>query len=100
MTMPHLMNCSHSEEGWCLECVSRLHNSEKTAWANSNSANSALMEVSERARLAEMALYDVQKERDALLKKNAQLLADVAMWKGNYESAELHVSSLMSRNER
>lgn len=21
MTMPHLMNCSHSEDGWCLKCV-------------------------------------------------------------------------------
>lgn len=25
MTMPHLMNCSHSEDGWCLECVKQLH---------------------------------------------------------------------------
>lgn len=25
MTMPHLMNCDHSHEGWCLECVKRLH---------------------------------------------------------------------------
>lgn len=25
MTMPHLMNCSHSETGWCLACVKELH---------------------------------------------------------------------------
>ena len=25
MTMPHLMNCAHSETGWCLECVKDLH---------------------------------------------------------------------------
>jgi hypothetical protein len=25
MTMPHLMNCSHSESGWCLECVKEIH---------------------------------------------------------------------------
>lgn len=25
MTMPHLMNCPHSCEGWCLECVKELH---------------------------------------------------------------------------
>lgn len=24
MTMPHLMNCSHSEDGWCLACVKEL----------------------------------------------------------------------------
>lgn len=23
--MPHLMNCRHSEDGWCLECVKGLH---------------------------------------------------------------------------
>jgi hypothetical protein len=21
MTMPHLMNCAHAEQGWCLDCV-------------------------------------------------------------------------------
>ncbi len=25
MTMPHLMNCAHSETGWCLECVKKMH---------------------------------------------------------------------------
>ena len=25
MTMPHLMNCDHSGEGWCLDCVKELH---------------------------------------------------------------------------
>ena len=25
MTMPHLMNCQHSESGWCLACVKELH---------------------------------------------------------------------------
>lgn len=24
MTMPHLENCLHCEDGWCLECVKRL----------------------------------------------------------------------------
>lgn len=23
MTMPHLMNCAHSQEGWCLDCVAK-----------------------------------------------------------------------------
>lgn len=23
--MPHLMNCSHSTDGWCLACVKELH---------------------------------------------------------------------------
>lgn len=24
MTMPHLMNCSHTEDGWCAECVKSM----------------------------------------------------------------------------
>lgn len=31
MTMPHLMNCSHSSDGWCLDCVKELHD-ECQAW--------------------------------------------------------------------
>jgi len=26
MTMPHLMNCGHSPDGWCLDCVKAIHN--------------------------------------------------------------------------
>jgi hypothetical protein len=25
MTMPHLMNCAHSNDGWCLSCVRGLN---------------------------------------------------------------------------
>ena len=25
MTMPHLMNCDHSDTGWCLDCVKAQH---------------------------------------------------------------------------
>jgi hypothetical protein len=24
MTIPHMMNCSHQGEGWCLDCVGKL----------------------------------------------------------------------------
>ena len=30
MTMPHLMNCPHSEDGWCLSCVKELWDEGKT----------------------------------------------------------------------
>lgn len=35
MTMPHLMNCPHSDAGWCLECVKELHADFETAEAES-----------------------------------------------------------------
>lgn len=25
MTMPHLMNCPHMDDGWCLNCVGAQH---------------------------------------------------------------------------
>lgn len=25
MTMPHLQNCPHNPDGWCLKCVGQLH---------------------------------------------------------------------------
>ena len=28
MTMPHLMNCSHDDKGWCLSCVKELYDSK------------------------------------------------------------------------
>lgn len=27
--MPHLMNCSHSEDGWCLDCVAKLQRDQE-----------------------------------------------------------------------
>ncbi len=29
MTMPHLMNCPHSGDGWCLDCVQRLQKDQE-----------------------------------------------------------------------
>lgn len=30
MTIPHLMNCEHKSEGWCLDCVRKLYESQPT----------------------------------------------------------------------
>jgi D-aminopeptidase len=30
--MPHLMNCPHAEEGWCLDCVGKLYAEAKSYW--------------------------------------------------------------------
>lgn len=29
MTMPHLHNCPHHEDGWCLSCVKQLHDERR-----------------------------------------------------------------------
>jgi hypothetical protein len=45
MTVPHLMNCSHTGDGWCAACVATLGN---RAWA-----------LEEAQRGAEAALADI-----------------------------------------
>ena len=30
MTIPHLMNCSHIADGWCLDCVKALYDKLKS----------------------------------------------------------------------
>lgn len=42
MTMPHLMNCAHSENGHCLDCV-------QAAWDEANVARRDLVTLAERA---------------------------------------------------
>ena len=33
MTMPHLMNCGHSPDSWCLDCVREMHDELEEAQA-------------------------------------------------------------------
>lgn len=49
MTIPHLMNCSHSVDSWCLDCV-------KEEWE----LNQAMVEG------AKVRIADLEKERDEL----------------------------------
>lgn len=32
--MPHLMNCDHSHDGWCLACVKKLYYEKEAAESN------------------------------------------------------------------
>jgi hypothetical protein len=40
--MPHLMNCEHSETGWCLACVGGMHEALTQARSDADGALSAL----------------------------------------------------------
>ncbi len=45
MTMPHLENCLHDENGWCLDCVKLLHDDMELCQvinAKVNAENNAL----------------------------------------------------------
>ena len=33
MTIPHLMNCPHMDDGWCLDCVRQMYDENEAARA-------------------------------------------------------------------
>lgn len=43
MTMPHLMNCGHSYEGWCLDCVKEQYDEMERCKSLLERANRELM---------------------------------------------------------
>lgn len=74
MTMPHLMNCSHSGDGWCLECVKALHDDFETAESESQrlrSERDRLLPVAYAAsefaagRIGDLQLFDVVEAYEA-----------------------------------
>lgn len=56
MTMPHLMNCSHSEEGWCLSCVKELWEERRCDMRPCVEEFARLMECSLRNNYAKATL--------------------------------------------
>lgn len=42
MTMPHMMNCAHSDDGWCLNCVIKLNSRVEAAEAQLVAIRAAL----------------------------------------------------------
>ncbi len=50
MTMPHLMNCNHSED-WCLSCVKKLHDEKEQIETERNAMREALRSARLGAKL-------------------------------------------------
>ena len=57
MTIPWKQNCPHTDDGWCVECVSRLGDAIKRYRDNDGS----------RGRYSAIALYRAVVELDAAL---------------------------------
>ncbi len=71
MTMPALMNCKHSADGWCIECVKKLTR-DRDAWKASHDNQVKLRRtLMDRPDLKERAAL-VQKMEDELetIKRN------------------------------
>jgi hypothetical protein len=56
MTMPHLMNCSHLDDGWCLKCVKKLWNEKESMARRALSAEERLEKAVEALKEAEAGL--------------------------------------------
>jgi hypothetical protein len=54
MTMPHLINCDHSEDGWCLDCVKTLHDEHDRLRSIAYAAEEFVMGHIDENQLAEM----------------------------------------------
>lgn len=55
--MPHLMNCSHQDSGWCLECVSKLYNEKES---NSN--------IISKKEIVELIKFFIQNKQSKICK--------------------------------
>lgn len=98
MTMPHLMNCEHSEAGWCLDCVKEIHDCRQDdSQKNSSSVKSlelmlyrCLMEAD---HYAEGRVYDC-------LKGDIPGLQEWLAANNNRLAIEVKKAELMEERER
>lgn len=65
MTMPHLMNCSHSETGWCLGCVKEMHDESERLHREDNQGFREVVAECESLKLAlrKARLYAVNRQK-------------------------------------
>ncbi len=71
MTMPHLMNCSHSGDGWCLQCVGELQSEVDKMKELSEIASQIVTDVEDEANYD--ANFDHVRLRHTLYEKMKDL---------------------------
>lgn len=69
MTMPHLMNCGHSDNGWCLACVKTLEDDRYNTVIEAGKYEYALQAALQRQKTAEKQLAQL---REQLAKAEAE----------------------------
>jgi len=69
MTMPHLMNCGHSDDGWCLACVKTLEDERYNTVIEAGKYEYALQAALQRQETAEKQLAQL---REQLAKAEAE----------------------------
>lgn len=62
MTMPHLMNCGHSDNGWCLACVKTLEDERYNTVIEAGKYEYALQAALQRQKTAEKQLAQLSEQ--------------------------------------
>lgn len=62
MTMPHLMNCGHSDDGWCLACVKTLEDERYNTVIEAGKYEYALQAALQRQETAEKQLAQLSEQ--------------------------------------
>lgn len=67
MTMPHLMNCGHSDDGWCLACVKTLEDERYNTVIEAGKYEYALQAALQREETAEKQLAQLSEQNEKLI---------------------------------
>lgn len=88
MTMPHLMNCRHSEDGWCLSCVNEQHEELRRAIEDASTYEYCLQACTQRlnqvlpiAKVKAIRLLEVPCGIDVLTTALARVKELLAEWR-------------------
>lgn len=80
MTMPHLMNCSHQDSGWCLACVNEMHQKLESLEKDQERLKKCVELLAPFLETTVLSLIEIQKETGdpellSLLKRFAKVLS-------------------------
>lgn len=87
--MPHLMNCEHQGEGWCLKCVAELHDEATLAQTHVAALQQQISDpTAETEKLkkciaaldAIAADYEHMKRKD-MVERAGRVLCEIGAWR-------------------
>ena len=85
MTIPWLMNCAHSETGWCLDCVAKMGNElQETRGKLTTALNMHNRHALDAWRGIDESRGHVcvaRRELEAIKNRSDQIMKDCAEWK-------------------
>lgn len=106
MTMPHLMNCGHSDDGWCLACVKTLEDERYNTVIEAGKYEYALQAALQRQETAEKQLAQLREQlakaeseakryREAWFLVRDALLSDREFWNNKNADREVQISGTL-----